>query len=298
MPTQDEPNRTASVGGSAKPMARPRGIYILPHLFTTAGLLAGFYAMVQAIEGNFGNAGVAILLAMVMDGLDGRIARWTNTASDFGKEYDSLVDVIAFGLAPALVVSLWTLKDAGKLGWLVAFLYLTATALRLARFNTQDTADKRYFLGLPCPSAAALLAASVWWMADYEFTSRSTHIFMLLLTFALALSMVSPIKYRSFKEFDPKERVSLVTAFLVAFVLVVVTFEPPVVLFLGFFVYFMSGPTAKVISKLRRRGGVKDKAVPEARPPSATDPAAMGTTPREAFDDPKSQDDNPPRTTH
>ena len=140
---------------AARPGPRSRGIYLLPNLFTTAVLFSGFYAVVAATDGNFDRAGIAIFVAMVCDGLDGRIARWTNTQSEFGKEYDSLSDMVSFGLAPALVMYEWALSGLGKLGWLAAFLYAATAALRLARFNVQSGGDSRYFTGLPSPSAAA-----------------------------------------------------------------------------------------------------------------------------------------------
>ena len=139
-----------------------KGIYFLPSLFTTAGLFFGFYAIIQATLGNFSQAATGVLIAMIMDGLDGRVARWTNTASDFGKEYDSLVDVIAFGVAPGMIVYFWSLQYLGKAGWLISFLYAAATALRLARFNTLTIKDNRYFFGLACPAAAAFIAFWTW----------------------------------------------------------------------------------------------------------------------------------------
>ena len=146
-----------------KEKQQSRGIYLLPNLFTTAGLFAGFYAIVAAIRGDFESAAIAIFIAMVMDGLDGRIARMTNTQSDFGAEYDSLADMASFCLAPALVIYQWSLLDMGKFGWMVAFIYAACGALRLARFNTQvGNEDKRYFQGLPSPAAAACIAGWVW----------------------------------------------------------------------------------------------------------------------------------------
>jgi len=148
---------------------RRRGIYLLPNLFTTAALFAGFYAIVQAMNGNFEQSAVAIFIAMVMDGLDGRVARLTHTESAFGAEYDSLSDMVSFGVAPALIVYVWALKDMGKLGWIAAFVYCAGAALRLARFNTQhEVAEKNFFQGLPSPAAAALLAGLVWVMNEYH----------------------------------------------------------------------------------------------------------------------------------
>ena len=152
------------------PELRRRGIYLLPNLFTTAALFAGFFAIVQAMNGKFEHAAVAIFIAMVFDGLDGRVARLTHTQSAFGAEYDSLSDMVSFGAAPALVIYVWALKDMGKLGWIAAFVYCAGAALRLARFNTNiEVVDKRYFQGLPSPAAAALVAGLVWVMIDNEW---------------------------------------------------------------------------------------------------------------------------------
>jgi CDP-diacylglycerol--serine O-phosphatidyltransferase len=237
-----------------------RGIYILPNLMTTGGLFAGFFAIVQSTKGNFEAAAIAIFVAMVMDGLDGRIARMTNTSSDFGMEYDSLVDVIAFGLTPALVIYEWALINMGKLGWLAAFVYVAATALRLARFNTQKVYDKRYFLGLPSPSAAALIAAWVWVMESYGMQLGSMQIMSWFLTVAVAMAMVSNLKYRSFKDLDLKGKVPFVALIVVVFVFTLVAFDPPRVLFAGFFTYFLSGPVTTLLRWRRRRRAGADTA--------------------------------------
>ncbi|NIP88150.1 MAG: CDP-diacylglycerol--serine O-phosphatidyltransferase, partial [Gammaproteobacteria bacterium] len=232
-----------------------KGIYILPNLFTTAGLFFGFYAIVQASKGDFENAAVAIFVAMIMDGLDGRVARLTGTTSDFGKEYDSLVDVISFGLTPALVMYEWALSGNGKLGWLSAFLYVAATALRLARFNTQQTADKRYFQGLPCPAAAAFMAAWVWALDSSGLQDLGTGPLSLLVTVALALAMVSNLPYKSFKDFDLKGRVPFVALILLVLVFVLISSDPPRVLFALFLSYTVSGPVLWLVRR-RRAGGV------------------------------------------
>ncbi|GJL82085.1 MAG: phosphatidylserine synthase [marine bacterium B5-7] len=222
---------------------RPRkGIYVLPSLVTTASLFVGFFAIVQATLGRFEMAAIAIYISMVLDGFDGRIARWTNTASDFGKEYDSLVDVVSFGLTPALVMFEWSLSTYGKLGWLTAFLYVACTALRLARFNSVDVKDKRYFQGIPCPAAAAFVAGWVWVMVDYDVGGRDIGILSIIIMVGAALAMVSNLPYKSFKDFDPKNRVPFVALLLVLFPFVLIAFDPPRVLFLGFLVYLLSGP--------------------------------------------------------
>ncbi len=227
-----------------------RGIYILPNLFTTAGLFAGFYAIIQANNGHYDVAAIAIFVAMVMDGLDGRIARWTGTTSEFGKEYDSLADLIAFGLAPALVMYVWTLSSVGKVGWMAAFLYVAATALRLARFNTVTSEDKAYFQGLPCPAAAAALASFVWLSHSLGRGDVPIVPFAVAATIALALAMISNVPYRSFKDVDLKGRTSFPAAFAFAIFLAILFWEPPIVLFVIAWVYAVSGPLMWVVAKL------------------------------------------------
>jgi CDP-diacylglycerol--serine O-phosphatidyltransferase len=221
-----------------------KGIYILPSLFTTAGLFFGFYAIIFASRGVFDKAAVGILIAMIMDGLDGRIARLTNTTSEFGKEYDSLVDLIAFGLAPGLVVYFWSLQHLGKTGWLISFIFTAATALRLARFNTGDSNDKRYFIGLPSPAAAAFVTFWVWSMHEFEIQGSSISIVSALIVVFAALMMVSNIKYRSFKDFDAKNRVPFVVLIGVVMTFSLIYFDPPRVLFLMSAGFALSGPVS------------------------------------------------------
>ncbi len=247
-------------------VAERKGIYILPNLFTTGGLFAAFYAIVQATQGHFDTAAAAVFVAMVMDGLDGRVARLTNTTTDFGLAYDSLVDVVAFGLAPALVMYEWTLASMGKLGWLAAFVYVAATALRLARFNTQKVADKRYFQGLPSPAAAALIAAWVWVMDSYSLQGGVVQVLALVLTVSAALAMVSNLRYRSFKDLDLKDRVPFVALLVLVLVFVLIAFDPPRVLFAGFVGYFLSGVIATGLLKRRRRAEAKEKSGPPDEP--------------------------------
>src|SRR2546423_13548609 len=178
----------------AKNRIRRRGIYLLPNLFTTAALFAGFYAIVQAMNGRFDYAAIAIMVAMVLDGLDGRVARLTRTQSAFGAEYDSLADMVSFGAAPALVMYEWALRDMGKLGWVAAFVYVAGAALRLARFNTMlDVADKRWFTGLPSPAAAALVAGFVWIMDDYAIDPSTVRWWAWAVTLFAGLTMVSNV---------------------------------------------------------------------------------------------------------
>jgi len=233
---------------------RRRGIYLLPNLFTTAGLFAGFYAIVAATKTHFDAAAIAMYVAMVMDSLDGRIARLTNTQSDFGKEYDSLSDMVAFGLAPALVMYQWALLGLGKLGWLAAFIYTAGAALRLARFNVQHAvANKRYFRGLASPAAAGVLGGMVWVGDDYGLRdSPGIAVAVAILTVAVALLMVSNIRYRSFKDMDLRNRVPFVAVLLLVLTFAFVSIDPSKVLFTLFFGYAVSGP-ANTLIFLRRR---------------------------------------------
>lgn len=224
-----------------------KGIYFLPSLFTTTGLFFGFYAIIQATNGNFGKSAIALLIAMIMDSLDGRVARWTNTSSDFGKEYDSLVDLIAFGLAPALVIYFWSLSEIGKIGWLTAFLYSAATALRLARFNTLTIKDNRYFYGIPCPAAAAFLVFWVWSFHDSGLDGKAIAWVSALVTFLLAVLMVSNLKFRSFKDFNLINQIpfAILVGFVVIFALVFLA--PSRTLFLFALAYVASGPIGWLI---------------------------------------------------
>ncbi len=241
--------KVSTLDSSERP---PKGIYILPNLFTTASLFAAFYAIIQSTVGNFENAAIAVIIAAVLDSLDGRVARMTNTVSDFGKEYDSLVDLVAFGLAPALILFEWGLKDLGKVGWLTAFIYVATTALRLARFNTQDSPSKRYFQGLPCPAAAVLLAAGIWTAATYNATGGLYTIVGLGTMFLLSMAMVSPLPYRSFKDLDLKHRVPFMAVLGLVLVFVLISFDPPRVLLVAFSSYAVSGLIVLVL--LRRSG--------------------------------------------
>lgn len=236
------------------PKRRRRGIYLLPNLFTTAALFSGFYAIVAAMGGRFEAAAIAIFVAMILDGADGRVARMTNTESAFGAEYDSLSDVIAFGLAPALVLYLQSLSELGKLGWLAAFFYAAATALRLARFNTQvGRADKRYFQGLPCPPAAAVAAGLVWVSVDYDLVGLTLGVVSFFMAVALGVLMVSNVRYRSFKEFDLRGRVPFVSVLVVVLALSFVSIDPALVLFSCFALFALSGPIGTLTGIRARR---------------------------------------------
>lgn len=236
------------------PKKQRRGIYLLPNLITTGALFAGFYAIVAAMQGTFDTAAQAIFVAMVLDGADGRIARWTNTQSAFGAEYDSLSDVISFGLAPALVIYEWSLAGGGKLGWLAAFFYAAATALRLARFNTQlGTADKRFFQGLPCPMAAAVVAGLVWFATDYGVEGSEIRGIAFVTTVIAGVLMVSNTRYYSFKDLDLRGRVPFVAILVVVLVFVFISSDPALVLFLASVGYAGSGPVLTLLHIRRRR---------------------------------------------
>jgi CDP-diacylglycerol--serine O-phosphatidyltransferase len=233
---------------------RGRGIYLLPNLFTTAALFAGFYAVLASMNDQFEKAAIAIFLAMILDGLDGRVARMTNTQTAFGAEYDSLSDMVAFGLAPSLVMYEWGLHNLGKLGWLAAFIYTAGAALRLARFNSRlDTADKRYFTGLPSPSAAAILAGFVWVAVDNGLPGDIFAWAALVLTAGAGLLMVSNIRYHSFKQIDFKGKVPFFAIVGVMLAFAVIVAEPPIVLFLIFLGYTLSGAVLAVRRMARRR---------------------------------------------
>jgi CDP-diacylglycerol--serine O-phosphatidyltransferase len=238
------------------PTLRRKGIFLLPNLFTTSALFAGFYAIVQAMNGRFEQAAVAIFIAMILDGLDGRVARMTKTQSPFGAEYDSLSDMVSFGVAPALVVYVWALKDLGKLGWIAAFIFCAGAALRLARFNTKlDVADKRYFQGLPSPSAAALVAGLVWVMTDYEIVGRDVVWAAWGLTIFAGLTMVSNIRYYSFKEINMRKSIPFVALLLIIIGFALLTYKPPQVLFTFFVAYALSGYVMALMALSRKRGG-------------------------------------------
>lgn len=221
---------------------RHRGVYLLPNLFTTAALFAGFYAIIAAMHGNFDSAAVAIFIAMIFDGMDGRVARLTNTSSAFGEQYDSLSDMVSFGLAPALVMFSWSLHDLGKLGWAAAFIYAACAALRLARFNTQiGVVDRKHFVGLASPAAAAIIASIVWTWHNSEMGQLAA-IPAALITALAGLLMVSNFRYSSFKNIDFRGRVPFVGMLLIVFVFAVLLIDPASVLLTMSVVYGLSAP--------------------------------------------------------
>ncbi|HEY1992423.1 MAG TPA: CDP-diacylglycerol--serine O-phosphatidyltransferase [Gammaproteobacteria bacterium] len=240
---------------------RRRGIFLLPNLFTSAGLFSGFYAIVAAMVGKFEPAAIAVFVAMVFDSLDGRVARWTHTESAFGKEYDSLSDMVSFGLAPALVMYEWSLHSMtdygvipGKLGWMGAFIYAACAAIRLARFNVRaGVVDKRYFQGLPSPAAAGIVAGAVWCGLYFDIPGSALIIPAYIITVGAGVLMVSSIGYYSFKDLKLQGRVPLVVLLLVVLLIVIISLDPELVLFLGFLIYAVSGLLMAASRLYRRR---------------------------------------------
>ena len=234
---------------------RRKGIFLLPNLFTSAALFAGFYAIINAINGDFAAAGLAIFFGQLLDGVDGRVARMTNTQSKFGQEFDSLSDMVTFGVAPAIIVFMWCLSDLGKLGWAVAFIYVASAAIRLARFNAQaESTDNRFFTGLASPPAATLVASSVRLGFDLGFTPENMPfvmvIAMALLTSAVGFLMVMNVRYHSFKGIDFSSRVSVAALFIFLLLLVLIASNPPTVLFILAASYACSGPLTLLWQKM------------------------------------------------
>lgn len=247
----DEHEEEVSVDGKT---VKRRGIYLLPNLFTTAALFSGFYAIVSGMHGKFEAAAIAIFVAMILDGLDGRVARLTNTESKFGAEYDSLADMVSFGVAPALVVFSWALVDLGKFGWTCAFVYVACAALRLARFNTQiDSADKNFFSGLSSPAAAAVIAGMVWVCHDMGWVDKGLPFELAvvagILTGVIGFLMILNVPYHSFKGLDLKGRVPFVVMIAVVLVFGLVMLDPARILLAGFAIYALSGPLMAIGKK-------------------------------------------------
>lgn len=234
---------------------RGRGIYLLPNLFTLTALFMGFYSIVSAMKGRFEPASIAIFIAMILDALDGRVARLTNTQTAFGAELDSLSDMVSFGVAPAILSYTWSLSVLGKLGWLAAFVYTATVALRLARFNTRKSLEKRYFQGLACPAGAGMIAGFIWVGVDSGWSGPEVSFLMALITIITGLLMVSNFPYRSFKDLDVRSSVSFLTMIAVALVLVLIAMNPPIVLCVTFFGYGLSGPVLRLKSMVKKRTG-------------------------------------------
>jgi len=257
----NDPQKTTNTTVDAPPKTPRRGIYLLPNLLTTGCLFSGFYSVVAAIDGNFAVAGGAVFIAMLFDGLDGRVARWTGTESPFGKEFDSLADMVAFGIAPAVLVYQWgvvRISEYGhewrRFGWVIAFFYALCAALRLARFNLHSASnDKRYFQGLPSPSAAAVVAAFVWFFAKWREPGLPGLVLAFAVTGYAAALMVSPFSYLSLKQIDVDKRVKYsYFAFVILPMLVLIHYDPPTMLFAMFVSYATYGPVQWLVRKLRR----------------------------------------------
>ena len=259
---------------------RRRAVYLLPNLFTTAGLFAGFYAIVAAMGEKFHIAAIAVIVAMLLDGIDGRVARMTGTQSDFGAQYDSMADLVSFGLAPALVMYKWSLVGMvelggqwGKIGWLAAFFYAAMAAMRLARFNVQiGKVDKRYFYGLASPSAATLLVSFIWLAEDLDWSGSALWIPALSLTVIAGALMVSPVLYYSFKDVKRKDRIPYLGILLVVLALILVAIDPPKVIFAVFFAYAVSGPLHWLVRVRRKRMRHAHAGEPgaDSRPPESS----------------------------
>ena len=238
------------------PRPRRRGIYILPNLFTLAALFGGFYAVVMAMNGRFEQAAIGVFCAMVLDSLDGRVARLTNTQSAFGEQMDSLSDMVSFGAAPALIVYEWALKGLGKAGWIAAFVYCACAALRLARFNTNiGIVDKRFFQGLPSPAAAALLIGFIWVLDDAGFKDVAKLPTLPWVAFGMALfaglTMVTNVPFWSFKDISLKRSVPFIVIVLIALGIAIINIHPPIVLFGLFCIYGLSGYAVYVYRRVK-----------------------------------------------
>ncbi|WP_242523600.1 CDP-diacylglycerol--serine O-phosphatidyltransferase [Microbulbifer salipaludis] len=265
LPVDEHVEEEVSANGKK---VRAKGVYLLPNLITTGALFSGFYAIIAGMNGNFEAAAIAIFAAMILDGLDGRVARLTDTQSAFGVQYDSLSDMVSFGLAPALVVFSWGLGPLGKLGWAAAFLYAACAALRLARFNTQvDTVDKGVFIGLASPTAAAIVASMVWAGHDAEIGAGLGTV-AALVTVAAGLLMVSNFHYTSFKKLDFKGRVPFVMMLAIILVFSLVTIDPPRVLLVIAILYTFSGPAIWAWGAMRGRQKGGDSSADEMREPA------------------------------
>lgn len=242
------PTEVAVAPVAVEPLAprKRRGSYILPNLFTTGNVFCGFFAIVQAMNNNFEQSAMAIFFAMILDSLDGRVARLTNTQSAFGEQYDSLADMVSFGTAPALVIYEFALKGMGKLGWLAAFIYVAGAALRLARFNTNiKVVDKKYFQGIPSPAAAALVSGFIWLLVAkgqfFQFSSDTTSWLAWGFTVYAGATMVSNAPFYSFKDINLRKAVPFTVPLLIVLGFVVISYDTPSALFAGFLIYAVSG---------------------------------------------------------
>ncbi len=248
----DEHEEVISVKGKK---VRRRGIFLLPNLLTTASLFAGFFSIISSVEGNFIYAGMAVFAAQIFDGLDGRVARLAKAESQFGAQYDSLSDVISFGLAPAICIFLWGLNSLGQAGWVFSFLFVASAALRLARFNTNIGSEDQFFKGLPSPVAAALIAYYVWYLSslglERESVGPTLAVVSACITGVVSILMVINVPYYSFKEIGMKRRVPFFSILLVVFIFALISLDPPLVLLTCALLYILSGPIIWVVKTLR-----------------------------------------------
>ncbi len=259
VPMNNQTNETNSVN-KIEPKRPRRGVYLLPNLLTTGGMLAGFYAIIAAFSGRPMEAAIAVFVAGIFDGVDGRVARLTNTQSDFGVQFDSLADMVSFGLAPALVMFSWSLSSLkmygptmGRIGWVAAFLYAVCAAFRLARFNTQvGSVDKSYFVGLASPAAAGFIMSYVWLMTDLGYKGQDVASTAIVLTVVAGLAMVSRFKYWSFKSMPANDRVPHLWALVAVGIIILVVADPPKVLFVMGALYVISGPIMSLWLRRRR----------------------------------------------
>ena len=234
---------------SAEPIesSTRRGVYLIPNLLTTSALFAGFFSIIASMNGNFISARVAIFVAQLLDGADGRVARMTHTQSEFGAQYDSMSDVMAFGLAPALLAFQWSLQGLDKVGWIAAFIYVAGAALRLARFNTQiGKVDKKYFIGLASPAGAAVIWSTIWSMEKFGISGDQLSWLMVILTPLIGIMMVSPVRYFSFKDISAQRRVPFFALLAIVLVFALVALDPARVLFGFAFTYALHGPVMEL----------------------------------------------------
>jgi CDP-diacylglycerol--serine O-phosphatidyltransferase len=235
-----------------------KGIYILPNLFTSASLFGGFYAIIAAIQGRYEAAAMAIIVSSVLDGVDGRVARFTRTTSHFGIEYDSLSDLIAFGVAPGVLAFQWALEPFGRLGWLAAFMYVICGALRLARFNVQKSVeDPHFFKGLPIPAAACFIASLILFASTLGGIPDNKSAVIIFMIYALSFLMVSTVKFYSFKGFDIRNRRPFHVLVSIILICLVIAYKPTVMIFLIMFSYVLSGPISGFYWWFRRRSLTK-----------------------------------------
>ncbi len=243
----------------SKAPPRSRGVYLLPNMFTTSALFAGFYSVILAYNDRFGEAGIAILVAMILDGLDGRVARMTNTATAFGAEYDSMADMVSFGVAPAFLMYSWSLTSLSEArfaqaSWVIAFVYVACCALRLARFNVAvGTADKRFFQGLACPSAAAVLASFVMVMTELGISGSDAVILSAIMTLGTGIAMVSTLTYYSFKDLGTNRKVPFAMLLGLLLLFVVTAVDPPKMILIASVLYALSGPVYYLFRVYRKR---------------------------------------------